>query len=251
MREYQRTPGCLLRFLREQLDDPGGRGLRPVLALPRASAARVAAVERRGGSRRRCRAPASRWRARRPGPPAWPRRGIELSGRIAAGSAAAEGRALARLSDLGWGDRLAAALATDGEPSPALMSGVVSTLRDWPWESRPEVVVSIESSASPVARRLAGGAGGGGRPAGRMPARFGGSRSGGRSRSCTTAPTSWPTSSALSRCRPTSPRRYAIASSCSSTTSGIRAGRRRGSARLLREAGAAQVLPFALAAAGG
>jgi ATP-dependent DNA helicase RecQ len=66
------------------------------------------------------------------------------------GSAAAPGRALARLSDLGWGARLAAALASDAPLSPALMSGVVRTLRDWPWDARPEAVVAIESQRHPI-----------------------------------------------------------------------------------------------------
>jgi ATP-dependent DNA helicase RecQ len=149
MREYQRTPGCLLRFLREQLDDPGasdcGRCSRclghPLRELQLSSVADGAEALSRAGVA---------LTTRKTWPTGMAARGIDLSGRIAAGSAAAEGRALARLSDLGWGDRLAGALATDGEPSPAVMSGVVSTLRDWPWENRPEVVVSIESRARPV-----------------------------------------------------------------------------------------------------
>ena len=128
MREYQHTPGCLLRFLREQLDDPDAADCGRCSRCLGHPAAGVAAVQRRRRSRG---ALASRRRA-----------GGEEDlahrhGRAAASSspdaspraaAAAEGRALARLSDLGWGDRLAGALAADGEPSPALMSGVVSTL---------------------------------------------------------------------------------------------------------------------------
>ena len=30
------------------------------------------------------------------------------------------------------------------------MSGVVSALRDWPWEARPEVVVAVESQRHPL-----------------------------------------------------------------------------------------------------
>jgi ATP-dependent DNA helicase RecQ len=149
MREYQITSGCLLRFLREQLDDSGaadcGRCSRclghPLRELRLSSVEDGAAALARTGVEL---ATKKTW------PTGMAASGLELSGRIAAGSAAAPGRALARLSDLGWGDRLAAALASDGELSPALMSGVVSALRDWPWESRPEVVVSIESRARPM-----------------------------------------------------------------------------------------------------
>jgi ATP-dependent DNA helicase RecQ len=149
MREYQRTSGCLLRFLREQLDDPGatdcGRCSRclghPLRELQLSSVADGAQALSRAGVA---------LATRKTWPTGMAARGIELTGRIAAGTAAAEGRALARLSDLGWGDRLAAALAADGEPNPAVLSGVVSTLRDWPWESRPEVVVSVESRRRPL-----------------------------------------------------------------------------------------------------
>ncbi len=149
MREYLRTPGCLLRFLREQLDDPEAADCgrcsrcvgRPLRALQLSSVEDGAAALARTGV---ALATKKIW------PTGMAASRIELSGRIAAGSAAAEGRALARLSDLGWGDRLSAALAEDAEPSPAVLSGVVSTLRDWQWESRPEVVVCIESRRRPV-----------------------------------------------------------------------------------------------------
>jgi ATP-dependent DNA helicase RecQ len=149
MREYQRTPGCLLRFLREQLDDPEaadcGRCSRcighPLRELSLATVAESAEALARAG-------------VALPVKKTWPTgmaaTGIQLSGRIAAGVAAGEGRALARLSDLGWGSRLAAALAADAEPSIALMEGVVRTLRDWPWEARPEVVVAMPSQRHPV-----------------------------------------------------------------------------------------------------
>jgi ATP-dependent DNA helicase RecQ len=149
MREYVRTPGCLLRFLREQLDDPEaadcGRCSRclghPLRELQLSTVAEGAQALARAG-------------VALPTKKAWPTgmsaAGIPLSGRIAAGSVASEGRALARLSDLGWGDRLATALATDGEPSAALMAGVVRTLRDWSWEVRPEVVVAMPSERHPL-----------------------------------------------------------------------------------------------------
>ncbi len=144
MREYLQTPGCLLRFLREQLDDPEasdcGRCSRcighPLRVLELSAVQQGAEALARAGVELAVKK-------------AWPTgmaaTGLSLSGRIAEGSAAVEGRALARLSDLGWGDRLASALAEDGEPSAAVMDGVLRTLRDWPWERRPEVVVALPS----------------------------------------------------------------------------------------------------------
>ena len=149
MREYLTTPGCLLRFLREQLDDPEaadcGRCSRclghPLRELQLSTVAEGAEALSRTGVA---------LGVKKTWPTGMKATGISLTGRIAEGSAAAEGRALARLSDLGWGSRLAAALATDAEPSRALLDGVVSTLRDWPWETRPEVVVTIPSQGHPA-----------------------------------------------------------------------------------------------------
>jgi ATP-dependent DNA helicase RecQ len=149
MREYLHTSSCLLRFLREQLDDPEavdcGRCSRclghPLRELSLATVAESAeALARTGISL--------------PVKKTWPTgmaaTGNKLTGRIAEGSAAGEGRALARLSDLGWGARLATALADDAEPSAALLDGVIRTLRDWPWEARPEVVVAMPSQQHPI-----------------------------------------------------------------------------------------------------
>jgi ATP-dependent DNA helicase RecQ len=149
MREYARTHGCLLRFLREQLDDPQaadcGRCARclghPLRELQLDGVdAGAAALSRTGVAL----AVKKTW------PTGMAATGIDLSGRIPEGGAAREGRAVARLTDLGWGDRLTAALAGDEEPSPALFEGVVRTLRDWPWEARPEVVVAMPSIRHPV-----------------------------------------------------------------------------------------------------
>jgi ATP-dependent DNA helicase RecQ len=149
MREYLRTPKCLLRFLREQLDDPEaadcGRCSRclghPLRELHLSGVAESAEVLARAG-------------VALPVKKTWPTgmgaTGVKLSGRIAAGAAAGEGRALARLSDLGWGSRLAEALTVDAEPSEALMQGVIRTLKDWPWDARPEVVVAVPSERHPV-----------------------------------------------------------------------------------------------------
>ena len=92
----------------------------------------------------------------------WPtgmdRLGVTLKGKIPPGSQAEEGRALARLSDLGWGQRLRSLLAAD-EPVPAeLFRSVVQVLKEWGWQERPVAVVSIPSRARPhLVRSLAAG----------------------------------------------------------------------------------------------
>ena len=93
----------------------------------------------------------------------WPVGSPLVRGNIAAGERMLEGRALARLTDLGWGNTLRALFApsvADAPASPALLAACVRVLGDWNWESRPVAVVSLPSRSRPqlidsVARGLA------------------------------------------------------------------------------------------------
>jgi len=163
MLRYQRGDACRMRFLAEALDDPAaadcGRCDRcagvwfPDTVPDGARASARTRLERVGVA-----VPArSQW------PTGMSRLGVPASGRIAAGEQVTEGRALARLTDLGWGRRLADLLAAGSPDAPApdgLLTACVSALRDWPWERRPVAVAAIPSRRRPhligsVARRLA------------------------------------------------------------------------------------------------
>jgi ATP-dependent DNA helicase RecQ len=149
MLDYLDTTGCRMRFLREQLDDPeaadcgrcdncGGLALDASVS--------TQAVEEAGA------------RLSRPGVPIEPRKmwptalatlGIDLKGKIT--EAAEEGRAVARLTDLGHGQALRAlfrADASDGQVPVPLVRAVLTMLDDW----RPEVdaIVVVESSTRPI-----------------------------------------------------------------------------------------------------
>lgn len=83
--------------------------------------------------------------------------GKPLRGRIASAERAETGRALARLTDLGWGNRLREifALGTDGQPLdgpvPAdLGKACLKTLAEWGWEQRPVALIALPSPAHPV-----------------------------------------------------------------------------------------------------
>ena len=52
------------------------------------------------------------------------------------------GRALARLSDLGWGQRLRELLRADAPASAELVRGCVPVLAEWGWSQRPAAVVA-------------------------------------------------------------------------------------------------------------
>ena len=97
----------------------------------------------------------------------WPqgadRLGVPVRGKISADERMLEGRALARLTDLGWGNTLRelfAPSAADAPASAAVLGACVRVLSEWKWHERPGAVVSVPSRRHPllvasVARGLA------------------------------------------------------------------------------------------------
>ncbi len=78
----------------------------------------------------------------------WPTGSQVAKGKIAVDERAEEGRAVARLTDLGWGGTLRevfAAGAPDAPVSDALLGACVQVLKDWSWSERPVAVVSMPS----------------------------------------------------------------------------------------------------------
>lgn len=152
MIEYETTDGCRMEFLQRSLDDdtakPCGRcdncaGAWYPSALAEGTAdAAAGALDRVG-------VPIEPRRA-------WPtgadRLGMPVKGRIPPGEQAGEGRALARLTDLGWGGalrQLFAAGAPDGPVPPQVLAACVRVLADWGWADRPVAVVSVPSRSRP------------------------------------------------------------------------------------------------------
>ncbi|MFC0553572.1 RecQ family ATP-dependent DNA helicase [Planotetraspora thailandica] len=95
----------------------------------------------------------------------WPTGLADLKGRIKPELSAGAGRALGRLTDIGWGSRLRDLLAAGDGPVPGdVLAAVVDVLKSWGWSDRPVAVVSIPSAAHPVlVRSLAEGIAGIGR----------------------------------------------------------------------------------------
>jgi ATP-dependent DNA helicase RecQ len=149
MLDYLETDSCRMRFLREQLDDPeatdcgrcdncGGLTLDTSVS--------SAAVEEAGTRLSR---PGVAIEPRKMWPTALAALGIDLKGRIA--EPAEEGRAVARLTDLGHGQALRALFrpdTPDGQVPVPLVQAVLTMLDDW----RPDVdaIVVVESSTRPV-----------------------------------------------------------------------------------------------------
>ncbi|MDH2391944.1 RecQ family ATP-dependent DNA helicase [Streptomyces sp. HNM0663] len=164
MRDYAGSTGCRMEFLRRQLDDeaaaPCGRcdNCSGVRFSDKVSASAL---------------DAARGELSRPGVEVEPRKmwptgmaavGVNVKGRIPEGEQAFAGRALGRLSDIGWGNRLRPLLAPQSADGPVpgdVVDAVVSVLADWAkgpggWASgeadapaRPAAVVSMASYSRP------------------------------------------------------------------------------------------------------
>src|SRR5260370_13849427 len=79
--------------------------------------------------------------------------GDGASGKIPAGLLAETGRALGRLSDIGWGTTLRGLLAPGAPDAPAtdqVIDAVINVLAAWSWDERPTRVVTLPSVSRPV-----------------------------------------------------------------------------------------------------
>lgn len=148
MREYAATSGCRMEFLRKQLDDPEaspcGRcdrctGKTLSMAVSEVS---IAAAQSRLDKPGVELAPKKLW------PTGMSAIGVPLTGKIREPSET--GRAVARLSDVGWGTRLRPLLAGDDTEIPDdVVKAVVDVLAAWGWAARPTGIVVIPSRSKP------------------------------------------------------------------------------------------------------
>jgi ATP-dependent DNA helicase RecQ len=115
---YLETTGCRMEYLRRELDDPAAAPCgrcdnctgQPWPATVSAAGTTVA--------RERLLRPGTELKPRQMWPTGMRDLGIEVSGRIAAGAQAQPGRAVASLTDLGWGQRLRQLLSESPGPGP-------------------------------------------------------------------------------------------------------------------------------------
>jgi len=148
MREYAATAGCRMEFLRRQLDDPGaapcGRCDRCTgkLLLGDVSDASLTAARADLGK------PGVELPAKKLWPTGMAALGVPLTGKLR--EPPEIGRALGRLSDVGWGTRLRPLLAgADGPVPEDVVRAVVDVLAAWGWQKRPAGVVAVPSRSKP------------------------------------------------------------------------------------------------------
>jgi len=157
MIEYAGTTACRMEFLRRCLDDPEAHPCGrcdncadPLFAAEISNAALAAAQAFLGRPGMEI-SPKKLW------PTGMESVGVPLKGRIAPAEQIAPGRAVGRLSDLGWGSRLRPLVAPDAADStvPAdVAAAVVEVLKAWAhgddrWAQRPAAVVAVGSQHRP------------------------------------------------------------------------------------------------------
>ncbi|WP_084635175.1 RecQ family ATP-dependent DNA helicase [Propionicicella superfundia] len=176
MLAYERLGTCRMAYLTAQLDDPHAVPCGRCDACAGAwypTEVTVATGELTRASLDRVGVPIA---ARSLWPTGLDRLGVRadqqpVKGRIAPDEQLAEGRVVARLSDLGWGGLLRRLFATDGDGVPAdadvpaeLGRACLRVLKEWDWAERPVAVVWIPSLRRPrLVESLAAGLAGAGR----------------------------------------------------------------------------------------
>ena len=151
MLDYQSTTECRMTFLRKQLDDPE-LGPQPCGRCDNCIGPQYTAEVDAGA------AEATREQLMRPGVEIAPRKqwptgmariGVDLSGRI--GDGPSPGRVIGRLTDLGWGARLRSVLdEPDGEVPAEVVNAAIAVLKAWDWQHRPTAVLALDSQRHPL-----------------------------------------------------------------------------------------------------
>jgi ATP-dependent DNA helicase RecQ len=154
MLEYLTTYGCLMAFLRRQLDDPELAGLENPAAIPcgrcqrctghgpptTVSPALVAAAVRFLRDQDITLAPRRQWPV-----------GAAVGSRtIPEAQRAEEGRALGEATDAGWGPLLADLLTHDQSLPREVVEGLARLLGRWGWEQPPTWVTFVPSRSRPT-----------------------------------------------------------------------------------------------------
>ena len=153
MIDYERTADCRMQALQRDLDDetaaPCGRCDNCAAPWYPADVAQTAAhlassaLDRVGIPLE----PRAQW------PTGAGQLGVPVKGKIAIDERVEAGRALARLTDLGWGVPLReifTAGAADAPASPAMLEACVRVLADWNWDERPSAIVHVPSRSHPL-----------------------------------------------------------------------------------------------------
>jgi len=153
MRDYVSTSQCRMEFLRRQLDDEGAAPCGRCDNCAGAWADSSVSEEALTGALKELDRPGVEIEPRRMWPTGMPALGIDLKGRIPTGQQCSTGRALGRLSDIGWGNRLRPLLAENAADGPVpddVLKAAVAVLADWARSPGGWAPNAPDASARPV-----------------------------------------------------------------------------------------------------
>ena len=150
MLDYIDTTGCRMAFLQRTLDDASARdcGRCDRCAGPWIDA--EVADDALGSARSTLDRTGVDLDPRAQWPSGMDRLGVPVKGRIPADEAMSPGRALARVTDLGWGPRLRELLSEDQPVPDQVVRAVVRVLAEWGWQTRPAGIVVVPSRSRPT-----------------------------------------------------------------------------------------------------
>jgi ATP-dependent DNA helicase RecQ len=170
MLDYAAASTCRMEYLRRELDDPAAAPCGRCDNCTGRHWPQEVSQAAAGAASDRLFRPGVEITPRRMWPTGMRELGVDVSGKIDPGLSAEPGRAIGRLTDLGWGPRLRVLLASDGSapdgPSPDgpvpddgpsadgpvpddLVAAVVKVLAAWDWDQRPAGVVTLPSRTRP------------------------------------------------------------------------------------------------------
>ena len=163
MLDYENGAQCRLEFLRTALDDPEAKPCGRCDNCNALSLPTEVSDEAMEAARQWLGKPGVVIDPRRMWPSAMANLGVDLKGKIPPAEQPEPGMAVARMTDLGLGQRLRdlfAPSASDGEVPVPLRHALVAVLDGWDWPDgeRPDAIVGIDSITRPVlAQHLADG----------------------------------------------------------------------------------------------
>lgn len=148
MLEYQRTEQCRMQYLSQTLDDPYAQACGQCDNCAGAWLSLEISDDARSHAQQVLSRPGVEIAPRKMWPTGLDNLGIKLKGKIK--QQHQPGRALARLTDLGWGPTLRQLEEAPDQPvTDAMVQGLVQVLADWDWAQRPIAVVAMPSPNRP------------------------------------------------------------------------------------------------------
>ncbi|MBK1786443.1 RecQ family ATP-dependent DNA helicase [Prauserella cavernicola] len=156
MLDYLATPGCRMEFLRRQLDDPYAEPCGRCDNCTGRHWATDVSDQSTEATREQLSKPGVEVAPRRQWPTGMASLDVPLSGRIGKDEQAEPGRVVGRLTDVGWGGRLRELVGAQGGDAPVpdqVFQACVSVLAAWDWAVRPVAVVALGSYTRPELTR--------------------------------------------------------------------------------------------------